>query len=196
MSIRKFNFDKSLVTAIVSDGEYSWIAFKGSDDECTLRKVSAFDLNQVFYEITVPVNQINRMIVTANSLIGVCSSATISVIRYDKTNPLNDSGTLLKSPLIENPIDLVVNGSDLFILYPGSASGINTKIQQLNASTIALVQTIDLFKSADIIENAVRFTIDDSGNLWVVTSDSPSLLVNVYDTGGDVYDFISYTITM
>jgi len=195
MSIRKFNFNLSKVTAIASDGQYLWIAFEGSNDSCILRKVNAFDLNQIFYELTPPVNKINRMLVTANDLIGVCDSDTISVIRYDKTNPLNDSGTTLKGAITESPIDLNIDGTDLFILYPGNTSGENAKIQRLNASTIALVQTIDLIKSGEVIENAKSLATDEDSNIWVVTSDNPSLLVKVFPASGGFYDFTSYIIS-
>lgn len=193
-NIRHFNFNIDDVTAMVNDGEYTWIAFQGSNNSCTLRKVSSFDLNEVFYELTPPVNKINKLIVTSSDVIGVAESDTYSLIRYDKLNPLNNSQLVTKTVVTESPVDLKINGTNLFALYPGIASAENAKLQRFIVSTLALAETIDLAKSAEEIRNANSMDIDDNGNIWIVTFESPSVLVKVFSSGGG-YDFVSYIIS-
>jgi hypothetical protein len=89
----------------------------------------------------------------------------------------------------EFPIDIAVNSNNFYILTPGTASGENAKILKYStASTPVLQATIDL----TTINNARSIEVDDSGNLWVVTYESPAKLIKAYQVSGSLYAYTSW----
>ena len=182
MQITNFNYSQSNVTAIARVGQFLWIAFEGSDEECTLYKVSAFNPNQIFYEITVPVTKINRIKPDSNHeyiYLAVDSDNYIG-IRYKHGAPLTTYTYIDKpSEISENSVDLEVDTSYVYFLIPGIASGTNTQILKYERTNHTLDDTFDL----TTIDNCKTMTMDDNENLWLATYTDPCKLIKVDNTG-------------
>lgn len=186
--IRNYNFNTTQVTAIVNDNSgYLWLGFsKNSDGVCILRKVSVHDPNQVYYEIEIEADEIKVLHVYGSFLYVGLDDDTYLFQRYSLTSPLTISASLSRPIGInEDPIAIVNDGTYLYFLLPG-ISPENSKILKYRISTCALNTTIDL----STINNAIDFTYTNS-NLWVITNESPSKLIRVYDDGGYTYDVTS-----
>lgn len=189
---RNFDYTEPTITAQVVDDSTStmWLAFSPNDEgNCNLKKVSAFDPSQVFYSIEVAVNEITAMVLDSTTLYLSYNDLILMGARYSLTNPLTTSTDFDRIVGInESPVDVVVNGSDLFYLIPGDISGENSKIIKLSTSGV-FDQTIDLLSSGSIVLNATTFDIDSNGDLWLGTNTAPANLVRVYDTGGNIWEF-------
>lgn len=189
MEIRNYNFDKTEVTSLLIDDNYIWIAFKSSSGTSTLRKVSSFDLTQVYYEFNIPVDEITNMKIVGTNIYLSFDDDTYIGGYYNRTNPLTLNGYLSKpESIVEKSIDVVSDGTYIFFLIPGIESGTNTKV--LKYTTSILNDTIDLIT----INNAVSMTIDTNDNIWIVTNEDPSKLVKVYIESGDSYGYSKWNI--
>jgi hypothetical protein len=182
--IRKYNFNLTEVSAIATDtynGNFLWIAFKQNDEgNCLLRKVSANDLNQVYFTVTIATNKIKKLYVYSTSIYLLLDDTTLFAKILSLSNPLATGTNIsILGGITENAIDCLIDESYLYFLIPGNLSGTNTKI--LKYSTAGVYNsTIDLAT----VQNAKSFTIDTSNEFWVVTYDSPSSLIRVYYDGG------------
>lgn len=197
-TFRRFTYTNPSVTIIISDENtnFEWIAFdKNSNGICNLRKVSSFDLNQIYFSIDKSVDKIIAGDIDSSKLYLVYDDSSLIAEIISLTNPLT-STTEISIPIgiDQIPVDIKVDGSDLFILLPGSDSGTNSKILQYNTSG-TLQQTINLTKSGSTVTNATSFVIDDNSDIWVSTNNNPAEYVRVFDTGGDVYDFTINEVT-
>lgn len=194
MRIRNFEYDRTEITASLITGNYLWLAFEGSGGSCTLLKVSAFNPEQVFYTITVPVDKINKIKLSGDYIYLAVEDDTYIGAVYKITNPLTVYYYLTQpSGLVEQKsYDIVKATSNIFVLIPGELSGENAKVLRYNTSYI-YQETIDLIKSGDEIVNARTMDIDDNENLWIATYTNPAKLVRVYESGGS-YEFKSWEI--
>jgi len=188
--ITNYNFSEKKVTAIVGDPEGSYyliIAFAKDGDYCTLRRVSANDLTQVYSETDVAVDEIKRLMLSGNYFYSVVDNDTLFGTRYYKFSLIATTYNFTKpAGITENAVDVVTDGSFIYYLTPGSASGEVAKL--IKYSTYGTyVETIELQKSGEEVRNAKSITIDSSGDFWIITNTSPSNLVRVFDDGG--WDF-------
>ena len=191
MQIKNYTFNISRVTAIVVDtttNNYLWIAFaKSSDDGCVIQKVSANDLSQIYYEFTLPVDEITDLHVFDSYLYVTVDDATNFFYKIGVSSPLSDQTEVtIPVGINEVPISIIDDGTDLYVLLPGSAVGENSKICKYDDSP-SFVETIDL----TAVNDAVAISLSGS-DLWAVTSESPSNLVRVHELSGGIY---TYTVT-
>ena len=192
MNYRNYNFGETEVTSIIRDSNYVWIAFLGSSGVVKLRKVSAFNLYQTYFELTPPVDKIVKLKIIGTKLYAVVQDGTYIALYYSTSNPLSTYAYVaIPAGINEFPIDLAVDTDYFYLLTPGDASGENAKIIKYStAATPVLDQTIDL----STINNARSIEIDDSDDLWVVTYESPAKLIKVTEGSGGIYSYTAYEI--
>lgn len=177
--------DKQVVKVITdtNSGNYLWIAFAINSTTCLLKKVSAFDPNVVYFSEEITVNKINTMIVVGDYLFLGIEDGTNFIYRYSVfapgTTPLQ---VALPTGIIEAPVDVVLNGSTLYWLFPGTESGENAKIV-LTDDSGTFIETIDLNQSGVIVTKASSIASDGT-DLWVVNDDNPSKIYRIYSSGG------------
>lgn len=191
MANKRISFTKPTVTAqiIQPNGNYFWTAFaKDSNGDCNLTKASAFNIEQLFFSLNRQVDSIVEMDVDSFSIFLAYDDAILIGEKLSLNNPLS-STTQMTIPIgiIEAPIDVKV-GSSLYFLTPGIASGTVANIIRYDLFG-NFQQIIELSKSGADVNNAASFSIDASGDLWVVTNSSPSQYVRVFDTGSFIWDF-------
>jgi len=189
MNIKNYNYSRSEVSAICRSSNYLWLAFEGSGGECTLLKTSAFNPEQIFFTLTVPVDKVRRMKVNGYYIYLAVESDTYSAIRYAVTDPLvtYDYLTIPSGIDEEKTVDVAFISTDSFFLVPGELSGENAKIIKVD-SDFTYDSTIDLVKSGEEITDARTMDNDDNDNLWVATYTNPTKLIRVYDSGGYTFD--------
>lgn len=194
--IKKYNYEESKISSIINDaygGPYLWLAFESLTDTCLLKKVSAFDPYQTYYNLDIPASKIVKMYTdTTSYLYMAVENSSYLGYRYQKNNP---NGTVVNytrpSGLLEMPIDILLDNTYVYFLMPGKITGEVSKIIKYTKSG-TYNQTIILTKSGEDIKNAIGFTLD--GDIWIVTDENPSRLVRVYDAGG-YYDFQITTLS-
>ena len=179
----KYNLTK--VTAIAIDtynGNYLWIAFaKNSNGVCLLKKVSANNLSQVYYTVSVPVDSINSLVVVNNFVTLAVTHATKFTYYFSVTNPLTNSGFINKPVgVTESPIALTTDGSSyIYALTPGTESLTVATVVQITTANVYNA-TISLDISAISVNDASCITIDASNNLWIATNTTPINLYRVF----------------
>ena len=202
MNYKNYNFGETEVTAIIRQNNYIWISFLGASNHpqgkvtpafpliTKLRKVSAFNLYQTYFELDVPVDKIVNLKIIGTKLYATAQDGTYIAVYYSTTDPLATySYVSIPAGINEYPVDLAVDTDYFYLLTPGDASGENAKIIKYStASTPVLDQTIDL----TTITGARSIEIDASDNLWVVTYESPAKLIKVTEGSGGIYSYTSY----
>jgi len=192
---RKFDYTEPTITAQAVDdsNQYLWLAFSQDvNGNCVLKKVSAFQPDQVFFSLEIAVNEITAMQISGSYIYLAYDDDSLIGARYSTSSPLTSSIDFsIPSGITEAPVDLVIDNSTLFYLIPGNVSGTNSKVVEFTL-TGTFVETIDLVKSGNIVTNASSIAVDTNSNLWLVTYTSPATLVRVYETGG----FWDFTITI
>lgn len=191
VQFRSFNFDLTEVTAMVVDTtgtNFKWVAFKkDSTQTCRLKKVDAFDLSQLFTQISLNVDEVVRLQQNTSFIFGAVNDDVNMGFRISKTSP---STTLINFAIPggvnESPVDVALDGSNLFFLIPGNTSGEFAKVVKTNTSGV-VSEIITLDQSAGQIKDAVSITPDGVGNLWIVSNGNfPSDLIRLYtDSLGD-----------
>lgn len=190
---RRFTYDETKITAIKVDQttNFLWIAYeKNSDGICVLKKVSGFDPDQLYFDIDdIEVDKIVKIDLDSSNIYLAFDDSTLLGKILDQTNPLTTT-TEISIPvgIVEKPVDVAVNDTDLFFLIPGNSSGTNAKILKYNTSGV-FQETIDLTKTAVEVTNATSFAIADTGDIWVVTFNDPAEYVRVFQVSGGAYDF-------
>lgn len=178
--IRNYNFDTTKVNAMLYDESgFLWLAFaKNSDGVCILQKVSANNPAQVYYEIELAVDEIKALNILGTYLYVAVDDATYLGYRYSRTSPLTVVTAISKPVgITEAPIAIDNDGTYVYFLLPGLTPDI-----KILKYTTALVLNTTITLTGN--NNASSFVIDSSKNLWVVTYESPSKLIRVYDDGG------------
>lgn len=162
-----------------NSGYYFWIGFqKDSDNNCRILKTSANDLNQIYFDVDLAVNAINKMYVKSTSLLVAVDHPTNYLYRYFVSNPLTAPAAIARPAGInEAPVAFADDGTSLWWLFPGE-SGETAKIVK-TTSVGSFQETITLEQSGDEIHDAISIVYRD-GDLWVVTNESPAKLVRVY----------------
>ena len=193
--IRNYNYGTTKVTAMAVDtnsGEFLWVGYAiNSNSVCKLRKVSAHNPSQIYYEIDLSVSEIKSIIVLGTTIYVSVDDGTYIVKTYSSSAPLTTfSNISIPSGANEAPIAMIDYGPEFYLLLPGVAIGENAKIYKYSSAGV-LINTIDL----PTITNASSFTIDSLGTLWVVTNESPSKLVRVYPISGGIYVYSTTSLS-
>lgn len=182
MQIKNYNFTESQIESIIADsysGFYLWIGFKKDGDTCTLKKVSASNPLQVYFDIDVEIDAWKKFAIYSTYLYSAIDDATYIGKKYALLNPLTIT-TNFNKPIgaSEAPIDIQVTSNFVFFLLPGNLSGENAKIYKFELDG-TYVETIDL----STIQNASSFVIIDDTNLWAVTNTAPVELIRIWNDG-------------
>lgn len=193
---RQFSFSSKDITAQVSDkvSNFEWIAYSQDSGVCNIKKQSAFSPNQIYYNLSRSVLNIPKMCLNTSSLFVAYNDDTLIGEIISLINPLTSTTEInIPGGIIETPVDIINQDSNLFFLLPGIISGENAKVIKYDTSG-NFDQIIDLTKTGEIVYNASTFTIDDNGDIWIVTNTNPATVVRVYDTGGNIWDFATTII--
>ena len=194
---RRFDFssDKQIpVQKYDSINDYLWLGFaQNSDGNCIIEKAGKFTPTQTYFSLERAVDGIADMDLESTKLYVAYEDSTLLGEIISKTNPLTSTTEISRGDIVESPIDVLINGTDLWFLLPGSASGTNAQLLRYNTSGV-LQETVDLDKSGLIINDAKSFTIDEDDDIWIVTYENPVRLIRVYEMSGGIYDFESTDI--
>lgn len=182
--IKNYNFSEHEISFILIDetgGQYLWIGFSQDDDgNCSLKKVSANNPLQSYFDIDLAVSEIVKGTILSSYIYLALNDDELIGRRYSISNPLSTPTDFdIPSGIVEAPVDLIASGSYVYFLLPGNISGQNAKICIFSTSG-TFSETIDLTG----ITNASAMTIDDNGDIWVVTYEDPVKLIRIYDDGG------------
>jgi len=182
MQIKNFNFTSSQVDTFITDsylGSYLWIGFAKNEDYCVLKKVSANNLFQVYFNIEEEINAFQKFSIYSTYIYTALDDTNLIGKRYALSNPLTTTSNFNKPVgANESPIDIQVTSNYVFFLLPGNVSGENAKIYKFTL-TGTYVETIDL----STIQNVSSFVVIDDTNIWAVTNDSPTQLIRIYYDG-------------
>jgi len=186
--INKYNFTESVINSFVIDStnaEYLWLAFSLNDGVCNLKKVSAMKPDQVYFSIDLSVTEIKKVISSGNYVYCCFDDTSLICTRFSKTNPITSTVDFsIPAGITEAPVDMLVSGSYIYFLIPGSISGTNAKIVKFTTSG-TYQETIDLAT----VTNAKAFTIDDNDEFWCITYSAPSEYIRVYQMSGDIWTY-------
>jgi len=189
MSVKKYNFNEEEITCLCKTGEYIWIAFKGKEGVSRLYKSAIRDPEDIYFEISVPVDKIVAMKADDSYIyLAVEDDICIGYV-LNLAIPLSVYYALEKlSGVDEYPVDIAIDENlYCYILTPGKDGNISTVYKYLYDGTNE--DSIIMDESGKVINNASSITCDLSGNLWVVTYEDLSKLVKIYDDSGYTYDY-------
>lgn len=187
----EYSSDKQITAIAVQEvGNFLWLAFaQNSAGNCIIEKEFAFKPDQTFFSLERSVDKIVSFSIDANNLYVAYNDSTLLGEIISLSNPLTSTTTIARpGGLTENPVDVEVDGTDLWYLIPGDASGTNSSIIRYNLSGV-FQETVDLSKSGTIINNAKSFSIDSNSDIWIVTFTSPAQLVRVFEISGGIFEF-------
>lgn len=181
--INKYNLSEQNITSIVIDEtnqDYLWVCFdQDTNGNCAIQKVSANNPLQKYFDIDLAVTKINKIIQYSTYVFLAVDDSTILGKRLSKSNPISSTVSYtIPEGIIEAPIDVIANATNVYFLIPGVVSGTNTKVCVFTTAG-SFVQTIDL----SLVNNASALTFDNVGEIWIVTNTSPSHYVRVYFNG-------------
>lgn len=185
MIIRRHTYDEGKITAIAKDSNYLWIAYKNATS-CKLKKVSIFNPQTIFFNLTVEVDEIKRIKVSGNYIYLAIDDNVYLGAKVKSSDPWGDWDWLTKlGGITEYAIDVAIDPYTLFgrnswfLLIPGEISGENTKIvvRGTHAGIIDLTT----------IRKASSMTLDENDNLWIVTNEEEAKLIKVYYNFGWQY---------
>ena len=182
MNISHYNFTESQIESIIADsysGNYLWIGFKKNGDTCTLKKVSANNPLQTYFDIDEEIDAFQKFAIYSTYLYTAIDDATYIGKRYALLNPLTTTTNFTK-PVDSNeaPIDIQTTSNYVFFLLPGNISGENAKIYKFTL-TGTYEETIDL----STIQNVSSFVVINDTNIWAVTNNKPTELIRIYNDG-------------
>lgn len=193
MANRRINFpDNERVTAIVAEEitPAVWVAFaQNSDGEVILQKSSAFQPDQLYFTITREVDNIKGLTSSSSNIYAIYEDDVEFAERFSITNPHSDfTGITFPTGVVESPVDIFCDGTYVWILTPGSTSGQTAKLIRYNL-TLSSYTVIDLDTSGNEVTDAISLTVDDDGDVWIVTHTDPSTFVRVFELSGGGFDY-------
>ncbi len=188
----RFSFEEPRISHLVvdQDNEYVWIAFtQDSDGICHLKKVSATDFDQVYFDIEIEVDQIiDVKLDSDNGYIYVLyrQPNTYVMTSYSLTNPLTDYTNYSKPYGIPTPLEMTISAGTAYVLLADSSGGYGARILVFNSSGVYTETVLldDLLQSAETIYEVSSITSDADDNLWIVTYTNPVKLVRVWFASG------------
>lgn len=186
----EFSNDKQITAQIADElNDFLWVAFaQNSDGNCILEKEAFNFPTQTYFTLERAVTEIVAMDINSSDIFVAYNDPTLLGEKISKTNPLTSTTEILRGAIVEAPVDVKVDGSDVWYLLPGNASGTNAQLLRYNTSGL-LQQTVDLAKSASIVTNAKTMAIDDNSDIWIGTFTDPATVVRVFAISGGLYDF-------
>jgi len=188
--INKYTYGETDISSFVVDttnDNFLWIGFALNDDVCKLKKVSAMKPDQIYFDISLSVTAINKIISDGTIIYCALDDDSIICRKFSKTNPITlTTDFSIPSGINEAPVDALVSGSYIYFLTPGNISGENAKIVKFTTGG-SYVETIDL----STVTNAKAFAESDVGEFWVITYKLPSEYIRVYQISGGSW---TYTI--
>lgn len=193
MANRRINFsDNERVTAIIAEEitPAVWVAFaQNNDGEVTLQKASAFQPDQIYFTITREVDNIKAMTSSSSNIYAIYEDDVEFAELFSITNPHSDfTGITFPVGVIESPVDIFCDDTYVWILTPGSTSGQTAKLIRYNL-TLSSHTVIDLDTSGNEVTDAISLTVDDDGDVWIVTHTDPSTFVRVFELSGGGFDY-------
>lgn len=186
----EYSNDKQ-ITAQISDelSDFLWVAFaQNSDGDCIIEKQAPFNPEQTYFSLEKTVDEVVAMDLDSSNIYVAYDDVTLLGEIISKTTPISITTEILRGAIVESPVDVKINDSDLWFLLPGNASGTNTQLLKYNTSGV-LQQTVDLINSSETITEAVSMAIDDNNDIWIVTHTDPTKLVRVFEISGGLFDF-------
>ena len=190
--IRRFEYsgDKQITSQIADENsDFLWVAFaKNGDGNCILEKQARFFPTQTYFSIERSVDKIVALDVDSSNIYSAYDDSVLIGEIFSKINPLTSSTQISRGSIVESPVDVKVDGGDLWFLLPGNASGTNAQLLRYNFLGV-LQQTVDLIKSNETVVNAKTMTIDDNNDIWIGTFTNPATVVRVFQISGGLYDF-------
>ncbi len=191
-STRRFEYssDKQITAQIADEiDNFLWVAFaQNNDGNCILEKEAKFFPTQTYFSIEREVDEIVEMDLDSSNIYVAYNDTTLLGEIFSKNSPLTSTIEISRDSIVESPVDVKVNSSDLWFLLPGNASGTNAQLLKYNLSGI-LEQTVDLTKSSETVVNAKTMTIDENDDIWIGTFTDPATVVRVFQISGGLYDF-------
>ncbi len=187
----RYTYSRNQITAQKADNfnDYLWLAFaQNTSGICYIEKKAKFNPNQTYYSLEKLVTEINALDIDSSNLYVAYNDSTLLGEIISTTNPLTSYTQISKGVIAESPVDVAIDGSDLWFLLPGDQSGSNTQLLKYNTSGV-LQETVDLSKSGLTVVNAKSMSIDANNDIWIVTNTNPATLVRVFELSGGVYDF-------
>lgn len=193
MSLRRIEFSNNeQITAQKKqvDDTFLWLAYAQDDDGiCFLNKVSGFSPEQTFFTLEREVEKIVKIDSDADFIYIAYQDDTLQGEIISVNNPLTNTTEIdTISGQDEYPIDVKVNGSDLWFLLPGIISGSNAQLLRYDIDG-NYIETIDLGESGKIVTDAVSMTIDSQDDIYIVTNTSPATTVRVFELSGGSFDY-------
>jgi len=190
--IRRYEYsnDKQ-ITAQISDNfnDFLWVAFaQNSNGNCVLEKQAKYHVTQTYFSLNRSVTKINALDIDSSKLYVSYEDSTLLGEIISKSNPLTSTTEISRGTIVESPIDIKINGTDLWYLLPGILSGTNAQLLKYSTSGV-LQQTVDLAKSGSIVYNANTMTIDNNGDIWIASYETPAKIIRVFEISGGLYDF-------
>jgi len=186
--ITRFNFsDNKQITTQIADNEsnHLWTAYaQNANGICLLKKQGAFNPYQTYYTVSRYVTNINALDYDIDNLYVAYDDSVYLGEILDKLNPLTSTTYISKGTFAESPIDVKVNGTDLWFLLPGNISGQNAKL--LKYDTDGIYQ--DEIELTTVVD-AKNMVIDENDDIWIITYTDPVQLVRVFELSGGSYDF-------
>jgi hypothetical protein len=190
----KYTFLEKRVTSIVNNGNYTWIAFLGTDGVSHLYKVSSYDLNWRYFKLNVSADSISKIILDDAWLYLALDSDLYIGETILLGNPLANYNYITKPVgIVEKAIDVAVSANYIYFLIPGEITGTNAKVIQYSKD-LEYIVTVDLIQSGDIITDAKKISVDSNENIWVISGINPVVLTKIVITGTS-YIFSSYTLS-
>ncbi len=188
---RRFEYTNDKITAQKADNinNFLWVAFtQNSDGNCIIEKEAKFHPTQTYFSLERAVTEVNAMDLDSTKLYIAYEDSDIFGEIISKTNPLTSTTEISRGAIVESPVDVLINGSDLWYLLPGIASETNAQLLKYNTSGV-LQQTVNLSKSGSVVYNAKSMTIDGNNDIWIGTYEEPAKIVRVFEISGGLYDF-------
>ncbi len=191
-TIRRFEYssDKQITAQIADEiDNFLWVGFsQNSDGNCILEKQAKFFPTQTYFTLERAVDKIVNLDLDSSNIYTAYDDTTLLGEIISKNTPLSVATEILRGSIIEAPVDVKVNGSDLWFLFPGNASGTNAQLRKYDTSGV-FQQTVDLIKSSLVVNNASTMTIDDNNDIWIGTFTNPATVVRVFEISGGLFDF-------
>lgn len=188
---RRINYTSNKqITVLHHNDEYIWVAFaKNSDDICIIKKQYAFEPAQTFFSLEKEVDEIVALDSNTTKLFAAYTDDTLLGEILSLTNPLTSTTEIeIPSGILESPVDVKVDGTDLWFLLPGDLSGTNAQLIKYDTSG-NFIEIVDLSNSLGTVINATSMTIDENSDIWIVTNTSPVQVIRVFQLSGGDYDF-------
>lgn len=195
----KYIFQNETITAIKQEesNNYLWIATVDASNQIHLYMTSSFNPEVIYYDVdNIIGDSIQSIMIIGSYLYLALDSSQYIGLRVNRTSPIINQ-TYIDSPsgINEGSIDFVSDGTYIYFLTPGIASGEYSKVAKIGLSSLAYVETIDLSSSGDEVTDAKKIDIDDENNLWIVSQLTIPILTKVWLESGDVWIFVSYDLS-